>query len=77
MAWNLLYIDFMCIYTFNGKRGLKLNQAQLNEKVQKTPESKISMDTVYKIISLLNGGILLRAALIAQIIQEVSPNSDR
>ncbi|MCH7501275.1 MAG: NAD(P)H-dependent oxidoreductase subunit E, partial [Nitrospinae bacterium] len=27
-----------------------MNQAQLNKKVQKTPESKISMDTVYKII---------------------------
>jgi len=54
-----------------------MNQAPLNKKVQKTPESKISMGTVYKVISLLNGGILLRAALIAQIIQEVSPNSDR
>ncbi len=27
-----------------------MNQAQLTKKVQKTPESKISMDTVYKII---------------------------
>ncbi len=29
-----------------------MNQAQLNKKVEKTPESKISMDPVYKIISL-------------------------
>ncbi len=42
-----------------------MNQAPLNKKVQKTPESKISMGTVYKVISLLNGGILHRAALIA------------